>query len=139
MATVTCAAYREFGGIWPNESGFVHLVYDFANDGGSISPTAYYLGRANKECILLDATVLVETAVDSAGDAAVVKIGTTGVADSILSKSWGHQSCLTADARFQCPGAQGQVMAADDYVIAVLSVEALTAGKIHVYLRYANA
>lgn len=138
MTTKTCAAYREFGGVWGNEPGFVKLTYDFANDTGATSHTAYYLGKANKELIILDATVLVETAVDSAGDAAVVKIGTTGVADSILTKSWGHQNCLTADARFMCMGAQGQVMEADDYVIAVLSVEALTAGKIHVYLRYAN-
>ena len=138
MTTKTCAAFKEFGKTWSNESGYVKLTYDFANDTGATSHTAYYLGQVKAATVILDAEVVVETAFTGTG--AVVKIGTTGVADSILSKSWGDASVTmaAAGAKFDCPAARGQILSADDYVILVISTAAVTAGKLNVYLRFAN-
>lgn len=135
MTTVTCAAYREFGKLWGNEPGYIRLTYDFANDGGVHTHTAFYLGKAIADTVILDSLVVVEDAVVGAGSK--MKIGTTRYPDSFLSKSHGEPAYLTADARFEGT-LKGQKMAADDQVIMVLSLAAVTAGKVHVYLKYAN-
>lgn len=138
MTTVTCAAYQEIGGTFTNKVETYRFTYDFANDTGAATHSAYYLGRFKKKGIILRSLVHVETACTSTGSA-TMEIGTTTDVDCILTASTGAVASLVDDAVLKETAGQATHVHVDDYLYAVIGTEALTAGKVHVILDFMSA
>lgn len=134
MTTVTCAAYHEVGATFTNKPEIARFTYDFSTDGGATTPTAYYFGRFKSKCLILNATLHVETAVTGTG--ATMKIGTTQDDNCFATTSSGAQTALVDDYVLKEAAGQGIVAQVDDYVVGVIATQAITAGKIHVLIEY---
>lgn len=128
---------RTLGKPASNEESMTTLVYDFAEDGGSIGSLT--LGSIGRKVILTRAIVYVESACTSGGSA-TVKIGpTTADDDAMLTTTNGAVANLTADASFKQAATEGLVVDAGDTIDLVIATAALTAGKILVKVFYIDA
>lgn len=133
MAEVVGNKHKTLGATFGNESKFVKLTYDFAEDGGATADTVK-LATIGTGIIITKCTVHVETACTSGGSATVQIGPTTADADGILAAT--AVASLTANHVVQTAAAQGLYVAADDTIDVVVATAALTAGKINVYLEY---
>ena len=132
MTTKTCAAYQEVAGTFSNKPETFRFTYNFANDTGAETHSAYYLGRFKKKMLIVSSKVHVETACTSGTSAATLEIGTTSDVDAVLKAATGVIGSLGDDAVLSETAGQGTVVQVDDYLYAVIGTEALTAGKVHV-------
>ncbi len=119
--------------------GFLKATYDFAVHGGAISTIG--LGKYLPDnAVIIDGIVDVVTTLTSSGDTATVSVNSEGAGDLVaaiaindVSNPW--------DAGLQAIIPDGTdtnaIKLTDDREIAItVAVQALTAGKFHVLLRY---
>lgn len=138
MAEVTANAHKTIGKLFSNEIGFEKLTYDFANDGGATADTVTLATMSGKK-VILNAVAQVETACTSGGSA-VVNIGILGGdVDAFVANTAGAVASLTDDATIKEDAGQKIVVADGGKISVAIATAALTAGKINLYIQFANA
>jgi hypothetical protein len=141
---ITVADHKTICEPFGNGESIVRVTYDFAEDAGTAG--AFNLVTADGDIVITDAHMYVETAFDSAGDAAVIDLGVVGVdTDSLIDNA--PQGRFAAGKFINCLTAlEGNVngtlyslpfLLADTKIIAMtVGTAALTAGKAHFFFRY---
>lgn len=120
------------GAPFENDTDLVRVTYDFAADGGATGD--YDVLEADGSCIVELEYLIVETEVDSAGDACVLDLGKGDGGTGYFSDL--AEGSLAADA-INAPTAENRFIELTDGEKIVLGVEgeAATAGKFHMVFR----
>lgn len=116
--------------------------YDFAKEGGAVGVISLRSDTIPSGAIILDSLLKVETALDSATDAATISIGIEGAADIRAAATAATAPALDAlgakrSALLDADAAPITTTAART-VKATVAVEDLTAGKFKVLLMYVD-
>ena len=131
-----------FDGVqWVADVQLAFALYDFAVDGGAISTITPVTGfKLPDNAIILDGMVDVITTCVSATDAATIAIQSEAAGDIVVAKAisaggddW--DAGLQAIIPLGTAATAVKLTAARDIKI-VIAVEAVTAGKFHIILRY---
>jgi hypothetical protein len=121
-----------------DREGIARARYSFAKDGGAVGDIVLSGDGIPKGAIVLDVLIKVDTAPDSAGHTATIAVKVQGAADLQAAK-------VVAEAPWSTAGAKRGTLDADTAPIlltarrritATVAVQALTAGKFSVYVRY---
>jgi hypothetical protein len=135
MGAVNCAEYKKIGSAFPNEVCMSKLTYNFANDGGATTST-YRLAKTEGKMMVTKAVVQVETAC-TATAGAVVTIGAEGVdVDCFMDATAGALANLADDYAVVQTAGQKVVIGSGDYITLYIATQALTAGKINLFLEW---
>lgn len=138
MAVVVANKHKTFGRGFSNETQYVKLTYDFANDAGAFADSVK-IGTVDGKILVKQALVHVETACASGGSATVIVGVSGGDTDAFLDLTSGAVANLVDDAVLSETTGQGIVLADGAQIILDIGTADLTAGKINVLLWYVNA
>ncbi len=113
--------------------------YDFSKDGGAVSQITLRGDTVPSGAYVDQATVLVETAPTSAAQTATISVDVEGAADVqtavvVSNAIWASSHPFIAD-KLDAAG-EGFKTSADRAIKATIAVQALTAGKFKVIVRY---
>lgn len=118
--------------------GLARARYSFARDGGAIGDIVLTGDAIPKGAVVLDTTIKVDTACDSAEHSATVALKVQGAGDLLTA-------AVVSGAPFSTTGAKRGTLTATAAPIlttarrkitATVAVKALTVGKFTVYVRY---
>jgi len=137
MATVTAKAHKTFGRGFTNETGFVRLTYNFADDAGAFADVVK-VGTVDGKIMIQQAFVHVETACTSGGSATVAVGAATADADGFLTAAHGAVASLVDDFTYQDATSVGLVVGDGDTILVDIGTADLTAGKINVLIWFVN-
>lgn len=121
-----------------NREATARATYSFAKNGGAVGDIVLTGDTIPKGAIVLDTLIKVETAPDSANDTATIAVKVQSAADLQEAK-------VISGAPWSTTGAKRGSLDADTAPIlttarrkitATVAVQALTAGKFKVYVRY---
>lgn len=126
MAAVSGA--KTVGAPFDNESTFVRVVYDFAEDAGAAG--ALDLLTATNAIVVKSFHAVVKTAATSGGSATVTVGVSGGDDDAALDATSGAVANLTANAVLGQEATVPFYVAAGGKVVQTIGTAALTAGKI---------
>jgi hypothetical protein len=121
-----------------NREAVAKATYSFARDGGAVGDIALVGDNIPKGATILDTLIKVETAPDSAGHTATVALKVQSAADLQAAK-------VVSEAPWSTTGAKRGgltattapvLLTARHAITATVAVQALTAGKFTVFVRY---
>jgi hypothetical protein len=135
MATQTSTALKTFGGGFSNETQTQRLTWDYSVDGGEADDTVR-IGYTSSKILILDSRVHVETAGVSGGSATLILGIEGGDTDAFLDATSGAVASLTDDSVHSETAGQNIVVAAGSYIAADIATADMTAGKVHLWIRY---
>lgn len=129
MARLSASSGRE---------GLARARYSFARNGGAVGDIVLSGDSIPKGALVLDAVVKVDTAPDSADDTATIAVKVQSAADLQAAKAVAEAPWSTAGAKRGTLVATSApiTLTARRKITATVAVQALTAGKFSVYVRY---
>ncbi len=137
MTAQTSENIKTISGAWTGKSDELLMTWDFSIDGGESDDTVR-LCAISSRIVVIEATVFVATT--CAGDGATVTIGIEGgQTDAFLHSSRGQVADLAAGYVVQEANSQGMLIdgsSATKYIAIDIADVDLTAGKIHLFMRY---
>ena len=141
---ITVSDHKTVGVVFGNAEEIVRVTYNFAADAGTAG--AFNLLTASADIVITDFYVDVETAFDSAGDAAVMDVGIVTTAPAILVQDaaqakWAANAFIKPHNLIE-GNTTGEVFAlplkvSEDAVVAMtVKTAALTAGKCEFFFKF---